>query len=147
MVAGVAVWFVVSGGENAAAFAILTVVIGMNTTQAATEFLSTFRLTGESLRIERPFAGDQAVRYADIGRVLIGGMAVEVQVASDAPAHAPGRAGPDVQISRDIQDVEDFLRQLVDHLPPATVVENPSGEFAELRRPGRAASRGDADAD
>lgn len=147
LVAGMVVWLVVSGGENAAASGILTVLIGMNALQTATEFLSTVRLTGESLRIERPFAGDRAVRYADIERVLIGGMAVEVHVASDAPAHAPGHTGPDVQISRDIQDVEDFLRQLVDHLPPATVVENPSGEFAELRRPERAASRGDADAD
>jgi hypothetical protein len=147
LVAGVAAWFVVSGREDAAAFGILTVLIGMNALQTTTEFLSTFRLTGESLRIERPFAGDQEVRYADIERVLIGGMAVEVHVASDAPGHVPGRTGPDVQISRDIQDVEDFLRLLVDHLTPAAVVENPSGEFAELRRPGRAASRGDADAD
>jgi hypothetical protein len=147
LVAGVAAWFVVSGREDAATFGILTVLIGMNALQTTTEFLSTFRLTGESLRVERPFADDEEVRYADIERVLIGGMAVEVHVASDAPAHVPGRTGPDVQISRDIQDVEDFLRRLVDHLPPAAVVENPSGEFAELRRPERAASRGDADAD
>jgi len=135
LVAGAVVWLVVSGGENAAGFAMLTVVIGMNTFQAATEFLSTFRLTGESLRVERPFAGDQEVRYADIERVLIGGMAVEVHVASDASEHTPGRTQPDLQISRDIRDAENFLRRLVNHLPPAAVVENPSGEFSELRRP------------
>jgi len=133
--AGVVTWLVIDGREDAGAFAAFTAVMAVNALQAATEFLSTYRLTGELLRVERPLADDREVRYADVARVLIGGKSVEVHVASDAPSYAPGRSTPDFQISRDIQDAEQLIQCLVDQLPPTTIVENPSGEFADLCRP------------
>jgi hypothetical protein len=136
LVAGVAVWGVFNGSDQSTTLPLLVAVIAINAFQTVPNLLSTVRLSDEALRIERPLSEAEEVRYGDVGRVFLGGAAVEVYVAPDAPSYAPGRSAADLRVSRDIEDAEDFIRHLAHRLPEKAAVENPSGEFADLRRPG-----------
>ena len=130
------VWSVATGGWGDGLTELLTLVvfIGINFYQIVSDIFSRISLTEDTLRRTWPLKTDQEVRYEHVERVLLGGMAVEVYTTPDAPIHRPQDEMPDLQISRDLENAEHFITAFIDRLPLQVKVDNPSGEFAQLRR-------------
>ena len=132
----IGVWSVATGGwgDGLTELPILVVLIGINFYQIVPDIFSRITLTEDTLRRTWPLKADQEVRYEHIERVLLGGMAVEVYTTPDASIHRPQDEMPDLQISRNLENAGHFITTFVNHLPPRVKVDNPSGEFAQLRR-------------
>jgi hypothetical protein len=86
------------------------------------EIVSTFRLTEDQLRQERPLRADKEVFLREIRRLFIGGHSVEVYTS-------PG-SKPDLEFERKLQGGDELIEKLARRLPPGAEIEHPSGELA-----------------
>jgi len=91
------------------------------TVEAGT-LLSTFRLTEDQLRQERPLHANKEVPLSEIRRMLIGGRTVEIY-ASPGPK-------PDLEFDRKLQGGDELIEKLAGRLPEGAEIEHPSGELA-----------------
>jgi len=86
------------------------------------EIVSTFRLTEDRFRQERPFRSDLEVNLNEIRRMFIRGHAVEIY-ASPGPE-------PDLEFERGLRGGDELIGKLARRLPPGAEIEHPSGELA-----------------
>lgn len=117
-------WMVVSG----ASFSDLISASASLVLSLATEYqsggrrLSTFRLTEDQLRQERPLRPDREVSLGEIRHVFVGGMSAKIY-ASPGPE-------PDLEFYRKLEGGNDLIEKLVGRLPESAEIEHPSGELA-----------------
>ena len=119
-------WEALSGTPTLewAPFLFFLVLIVVNGFQSAGRLLSTFRLTEDQLRQERPLRADKDVSLSEIRRLFVGGHSVEVYTSS------PG-SEPDLEFERKLQGGNELIEKLARRLPPGAEIEHPSGELAE----------------
>ena len=91
--------------------------------QSAGKLASTFQLTEDRLRQERPLHSDREILLNEIRRVFIGGMTVEIYAS-------PG-SKPDLEFERKLRGGDDLIEKLARRLPPDAEIEHPSGELAK----------------
>lgn len=98
---------------------VLSVVNGY---QSAGSLLSTFRLTEDRLRQERPLHATKEVSLGEIRRMFIGGQTVEI--------YASHGAEPDLEFHRKLEGGDELIGKLARRLPEGAEIEHPSGELA-----------------
>jgi hypothetical protein len=103
-------------------FLFFLVLIVVNGFQSAGRLLSTFRLTEDQLRQERPLRADTDVSLSEVRRLFIGGHSVEVYTSSGSE--------PDLEFERKLQGGDELIEKLARRLPPSAEIEHPSGELA-----------------
>jgi len=94
----------------------------VNGYQSAGKLASTFQLTEDRLRQERPLHSDREIPLDEIQRVFIGGMTVEIYTSSGPE--------PRLEFHRKLQGGDDLIEKLARRLPSDTEIEHPSGELA-----------------
>ncbi len=98
----------------------LTVVCGF---QSAGRLLSTFRLSEDLFRQERPLHADKDIPLGEVCRMFIGRRSVEICVS-------PGPE-PDLEfVERWLEGGDELIGKLARRLPPDAEIECPSGELA-----------------
>ena len=117
----VVLWEALSGTPTLewAPFLFFLVLIVMNGFQSAGRLLSTFRLTEDRLRQERPLHADKDIPLSEVRRMFIGGHSVEIY-ASPGPE-------PDLEFERKLHGGDELIEKLARRLPPGVEVEHPSG--------------------
>jgi hypothetical protein len=103
-------------------FLFFLVLIVVNGFQSAGRLLSTFRLTEDQLRQERPLRADKDVSLSEIRRLFVGGQTVEIY-ASAGPE-------PDLEFERKLRGGDELIEKLARRLPAGAEIEHPSGELA-----------------
>jgi len=124
LLAATALWMALSGAgpfEWISALGFLTLAL-LGGYRSAGTLLSTFRLTEDQLRQERPLHATKEVPISAIRRMFIGGQTVEIY-ASPGPE-------PDLEFERKLQGADELIEKLVRSLPPDAEIEHPSGELA-----------------
>jgi hypothetical protein len=124
--AGAAVFLTVLSGiveplERLSASCILVIAL-LGGYRSAGTLLSTFRLTEDQLRQERPLHANKEVPLSEIRRMFIGGRTMEIY-ASPGPK-------PDIEFERKLQGADELIEKLVRRLPEGAEIEHPSGELA-----------------
>ena len=120
----VVLWEVLSGTPTLewAPFLFFLVLIVVNGFQSAGRLLSTFRLTEDRLRQERPLHADKDIPLSEVRRMFIGGHSVEIYASTEPE--------PDLEFERKLQGGDELIEKLARRLPPGAEVEHPSGELA-----------------
>jgi hypothetical protein len=106
-------------------FTIVTMglaLAGWLTSRLVPEVVSTFRLTEDRLRQERPLRPDKDVPLGEIRRMFTGEQIVEIY-ASPGPE-------PDLEFERKLRGGDELIEKLARRLPPGAEIEHPSGELA-----------------
>lgn len=125
LLAAIALWMALSGtgpSEWLSALSFLTLAL-LGDYQSAGTLLSTFQLTTDRLRQERPLHANKEVPLGEIRRMFIGGQAVEIYTS-------PGPE-PDLEFRRKLRGGDELIEKLARRLPPGAAIEHPSGELAE----------------